>query len=52
MYNNNSLRSGTGLLASDELVQVALGGQVIEPENVEAGTGFYEQRTAVCSTRR
>jgi hypothetical protein len=40
------LLRGTGLLASDELVQVALGGQVIEPENVEAGTGFYEQRFA------
>ena len=31
-------------LASDELVEVSLGRQTIEPENVEAGTGFYEQR--------
>ncbi len=40
------LLRGTNLLASNELVQVALGGTVIEPENVEAGTGFYEKRFA------
>ena len=34
------------LLASDALVEVTLGGQTIEPEKVEAGTGFYEQRFA------
>jgi hypothetical protein len=38
------LLRGTDLLASDELVEVTLGGRRIEPENVEAGTGFYEQR--------
>ncbi|MHC4300125.1 MAG: hypothetical protein ACYS7Y_22850 [Planctomycetota bacterium] len=38
------LLRGTDFLASDALVEVALGGQWIEPENVEAGTGFYEKR--------
>ncbi len=38
------LLRGTDLLSSDALVEVALGGQWIEPENVEAGTGFYEER--------
>lgn len=38
------LLRGTDLLASDALVKVSLAGQMIEPENVEAGTGFYEQR--------
>src|SRR5690606_12971241 len=32
------------LLASDALVEVALGGETIKPEKVEAGTGFYEQK--------
>jgi uncharacterized protein YfaS (alpha-2-macroglobulin family) len=40
------LLRGTDLLASTELVQVTLGGAAIEPENVEAGTGFYEKRFA------
>jgi hypothetical protein len=40
------LLRGANLLASDELVQVTLGGETIEPEDVEAGTGFYEQRFA------
>jgi hypothetical protein len=40
------LLRGTGMLASDELVEVSLGGSKIEPKNVEAGTGFYEQRFA------
>jgi uncharacterized protein YfaS (alpha-2-macroglobulin family) len=40
------LLRGSDLLASDALVEVALGGQPIKPENVEAGTGFYEQRFA------
>ena len=35
---------GTDLLASDELVQATLGKQVIKPEAVEAGTGFYQAR--------
>ena len=38
------LLRGSDLLASDELVEVSLAGEVIKPENVEAGTGFYEQR--------
>jgi hypothetical protein len=38
------LLRGADLLASDALVQVALGGQWIVPEDVEAGTGFYEER--------
>jgi len=38
------LLRGVDLLASDALVEVALGGQWIQPENVEAGTGFYEER--------
>jgi uncharacterized protein YfaS (alpha-2-macroglobulin family) len=40
------LLRGTGLLASDKVVQVSLAGQAIKPEKVEAGTGFYEQRFA------
>lgn len=35
---------GTNLLASDSLVEISLGDMKIEPENVEAGTGFYEER--------
>jgi hypothetical protein len=31
-------------LASDALVEVDLGGKKIEPEKVEAGTGFYEEK--------
>ncbi len=38
------LLRGSDLLASDALVEVSLGGELIEPEKVEAGTGFYEQR--------
>lgn len=38
------LLRGSDLLASDELVEVSLGGETIKPENVEAGTGFYEER--------
>ncbi len=38
------LLRGTDLLASDALVEVELGGEKIEPENVEAGTGFYEEK--------
>lgn len=37
---------GTDLLASDAIVEVALGGKTVEPEKVEAGTGFYEKRFA------
>ncbi|MFT5853559.1 MAG: hypothetical protein ACI8XO_000800 [Verrucomicrobiales bacterium] len=38
------LLRGTDILASDALVEVAVGGEVIKPEKVEAGTGFYEER--------
>lgn len=38
------LLRGSDLLASNELVEVKLGNLEIEPENVEAGTGFYEQK--------
>ena len=38
------LLRGADLLASDALVEVALDGKWIVPENVEAGTGFYEKR--------
>lgn len=38
------LLRGTNMLASDELVQVSLGGKLIVPEAVEAGTGFTETR--------
>lgn len=37
------LLRGDNLLTSDELVSVSLGGETIEPENVEAGTGFYQE---------
>ena len=38
------LLRGSNALASDELVEVSLGGKVIQPEKVEAGTGFYEEK--------
>ncbi len=38
------LLHGANLLASDALVEVTLGNRTIQPEKVEAGTGFYEQR--------
>jgi uncharacterized protein YfaS (alpha-2-macroglobulin family) len=38
------LLRGDNLLASDELVQVTLGQTVVKPQQVEAGTGFYEER--------
>jgi uncharacterized protein YfaS (alpha-2-macroglobulin family) len=38
------LLRGDNLLKSDALVEVSLGGQKIEPEKVEAGTGFYEEK--------
>jgi uncharacterized protein YfaS (alpha-2-macroglobulin family) len=37
------LLRGSDLLASTELVEVSLGGEILKPENVEAGTGFYEK---------
>lgn len=38
------LLRGKNLLASDALVEVSLAGTPIRPENVEAGTGFYEKK--------
>jgi len=38
------LLRGSNVLASDELVEISLGGNAIQPEKVEAGTGFYEQK--------
>ncbi len=35
---------GENLLASNALVEVTVGGNKIEPQKVEAGTGFYEKR--------
>lgn len=35
---------GTSQLASTALVEVALGGVVVNPKQTEAGTGFYEQQ--------
>jgi hypothetical protein len=37
------LLRGENLLTSDRLVSVSVGGIKIEPEKVEAGTGFYEK---------
>ncbi len=38
------LLRGTNLLSSDALVRVTVGDLQIEPQAVEAGTGFYQQR--------
>ncbi len=38
------LLRGADMLSSDALVEVALGGEWIVPTDVEAGTGFYEER--------
>ena len=38
------LLRGPNPLVSDVLVEVALAGTPVRPENVEAGTGFYEKR--------
>ena len=38
------LLQGANPLASDALVEVKVGDLLIEPKNVEAGTGFYEHR--------
>ena len=35
---------GRNLLSSDALVEVSLGRDVIKPEKVETGTGFYEKK--------
>lgn len=38
------LNSGSNLLAPKKNVKVSLGKELIRPEKVEAGTGFYEKR--------
>ncbi len=38
------LLRGDNVLGSDALVQVKLADQIVKPENVEAGTGYYEQK--------
>jgi hypothetical protein len=38
------LGRGDDLLASQELVTVTVGGERVQPEKVEAGTGFFEER--------
>ncbi len=40
------LLRGVDLLADQTLVDVTVGEQAVEQQNVEAGTGFYEQRFA------
>ena len=38
------LLRGVDYLASHALVEIALNGNWIDPQNIEAGTGFYEER--------
>tara|TARA_Y100000589_G_scaffold67746_1_gene59417 strand:- start:3053 stop:9061 length:6009 start_codon:yes stop_codon:yes gene_type:complete len=38
------LLQGSNWLSNTELVDVHLGGELIQPEKIEAGTGFYEKR--------
>jgi uncharacterized protein YfaS (alpha-2-macroglobulin family) len=38
------LLQGTNSLASSKLVEVSVGGQKIDPQQVEAGTGFFETK--------
>ena len=38
------LGRGDDLLASQELVTVTVGGELVQPGKVEAGTGFFEER--------
>ncbi len=37
------LLRGENLLASEELVEMTVGGEAVKPDKVEAGTGFYEK---------
>jgi hypothetical protein len=39
------LLRGANLLGSDALAEVSLAGRPVQPEKVEAGTGFYEKRS-------
>ena len=45
------LLHGSNLLASDALVEVALAGETLKPENVEVGTGFYEKKFAAAEIK-
>jgi len=45
------LLGGDDLLGSDTLVSLSLGGTVVKPEKVEAGTGFYEKRFTATEVR-
>jgi uncharacterized protein YfaS (alpha-2-macroglobulin family) len=45
------LRRGTNWLASDQLVEISLAGQKLKPEDVEAGTGYYELRYAASDVK-
>jgi uncharacterized protein YfaS (alpha-2-macroglobulin family) len=38
------LMGGRNLLGSDALLEISLGGESVEPEGVEAGTGMYQTR--------
>jgi len=42
---------GENLLDADGLVEISLGGDVMEPEAVEAGTGYYRHRFAAPEIR-
>ncbi len=45
------LRRGTNWLASDKLVEITLAGQTLKPDDVEAGTGYYEHRFAAADVK-
>src|SRR5690606_432584 len=45
------LLRGSNLLASDARVEVALGGETVEPSKTEAGTGYYQQRFTAAEIR-
>ena len=45
------LLRGRDLLASDALVEVSLGSKRIEPDEVEAGTGFYQEKFAAAEVK-
>ncbi|MEM8666062.1 MAG: alpha-2-macroglobulin family protein [Planctomycetota bacterium] len=38
------LLRGSDLLASNQLVEVSMAGEIVDPVDVEAGTGYYQQR--------
>ena len=45
------LLSGTAKLSSDAAVSIALGGNEVKPEKIEAGTGFFEKRIAAAEVK-